>query len=223
MQDFKLSKVRFWWWHEARWTLMNLSGWEIKRSQESRYCVGENTRKCDVHKRNKSVEMAPKQLNLNRRAAELVYLAWGRRIIVQDPHWYYCICISVWEQKVAVKVWHIIRGSFPLSAQRFVGKEKFMICYDEMDERMGCKMPWVLRQHPLPTLYTSCLGQGEERDIRAGPQRHFALPLFLFTCYFCMTLIMKLKTLIQLQAAILGSIASSPDTGITIFQASNLL
>lgn len=147
----------------------------------------------------------------------------ARGITVQDPHWHYCICISAWEQKVAVKVWHVIRGSFPLAAQRFVGKEKFMICYDEMDECMGCKMPWVLRQHPLPTLYTSCLGQGEERDTRAGPQRHFALPLFLFTCYFCMTLIMKLKTLVQLQAAILGSIASSPDTGITIFQASNLL
>lgn len=116
------------------------------------------------------------------------------------------------------------KGRLSISSSGLWGKrEKKKKSHDMpwRDRWMGCKLPCALQQHPLPTLCASCLGQAEERYIRARPQRHFAFPLLLFACCFCMTLVMKLKTLVQLQAAILGSIASSPDTEITIFQASN--
>lgn len=201
--------------------------WEVKRSHESRCWIHGNTRKCAVQKEEEGCMDESKLAEFEQESCLTSLFRMGRGqekgIVVQHPPWQYCVCISEWEQEVVVEVWHIIKGQLSINSSEGWGGGggEVTICHDGMDEWMGCKLPCALQQHPLPTLHASCLGQGEERDIRARPQRRFAFPLLLFTWYFCMTLIMKLKTLVQLQAAILGSIASSPDTEITIFQASN--
>lgn len=158
--------------------------------------------------------------NSCRRAAELVYLEWVGDWRAACPLIILLIHFWVKTRGGCSSLTHY-KGQLSIISWEGLGGKKVTICRNGMDEAMRCKLPWALQQHPLPTLHATFLGQSEERYIRARPQGHSAFPLFLFTYYFCMTLVMKLKTLVQLQAAILGSIASSPDTEITICQASN--